>query len=393
MVNIIAVRGEHQTNTLQQLFDVATRATLAALMADGHLGYIMPVGGIAAYDNKVSVAGVGFDIGCGNTAIKTDVQWNMLDIDAGYYADMIQRELSFGVGRKNDSDDAPSAHALFEDPRWEAIPARYRQALFDKARAQLGTIGSGNHYVDVFESATDGLVWVGVHFGSRGLGHTIAKGFMNLAQDKPWDAPGGEVEALLDLDTPLGNDYWQAKQLASAYAEVGRQWVTRKVVDMFGSAREIDMVSNHHNDAWVETHFGDKLIVVRKGATPAWPGQRGFVGGSMGDNAVIVRGAEASEASRNNLFSTVHGAGRVMSRTQAKGKKGLPGLVDPAEMQRWLKQKGVILRGGGLDEAPQAYRRLGEVIQQQGSTIVVEETLMPRIVVMAGANERDPYKD
>lgn len=390
-VTISAVRGTHQPNTLVQLYDVAERAEVVALMADGHLGYIMPVGGVAAYRNKVSVAGVGFDIGCGNTALKTDLQWNLIAPDRDLIADQIQASLSFGVGRKNHADSAPIDHELFGDLRWLSIPVKHREALRAKAREQLGTIGSGNHYVDIFEDR-DGLVWVGVHFGSRGLGHTIAKGFMNLAQNKPWDAPGGEVEALLDLDTPLGDSYWHARSLASKYADIGREWVVRHVASMLG-ARIEDVVSNHHNDAWEETHFGEKLIVVRKGATPAWPGQRGFIGGSMGDDAVIVRGAEASEAARNNLFSTVHGAGRVMSRTEAKGKKGRPGKVTPDDMERWLLNVDVTLRGGGLDEAPQAYRRLDEVLKDQGDTIIVEEVLTPRIVVMAGANEFDPYKD
>jgi tRNA-splicing ligase RtcB len=163
-------------------------------------------------------------------------------------------------------------------------------------------------------------------------------------------------------------------------------------------------VHNHHNFAWKEEHDGRELVVVRKGATPAFPGQRGFIGGSMGDDAVIVEGARDgdSAAQRRSLFSTVHGAGRVMSRTQARGKtKGWgakarivsPGLVSWDMVKAWIGPKGVILRGGGLDEAPHAYRRLPDVLAAQGDTIRVLHTLRPVIVVMAGENEFDPYKD
>jgi len=147
------------------------------------------------------------------------------------------------------------------------------------------------------------------------------------------------------------------------------------------------------------------VVVVRKGATPAFPGQKGFVGGSMGDNAVIVQGASAAGTAveslqRDALFSTVHGAGRVMSRSQAAGKRNWktgkilrPGLVSPRMMEDWIREKGVILRGGGLDESPHAYRRLPSVLDAQKATIEVLHTLRPLIVVMAGADMFDPYKD
>lgn len=164
---------------------------------------------------------------------------------------------------------------------------------------------------------------------------------------------------------------------------------------------------NHHNFAWRETHNGEEVIVVRKGATPAFPGQKGFIGGSMGDDAVIVQGAtpattaaEAQAIQRDALYSTVHGAGRVMSRTQAAGKRNRrtgevtsPGRVTPEMMQAWVKEKGVILRGGGLDESPHVYRRLTSVLAAQEDTVEVLHTLRPLVVVMAGANELDPYKD
>ena len=396
------VFGKHDEQTLAQLADVASRAEKAALMADGHKGYVMPIGGVAAYRNAVSVVGVGFDIACGNAAIRTDLDIKEFDrSDLGALADEISSTVSFGVGRSNKAEDAPVDHPLFSSDAWSLLPPVVRETLQDKARAQLGTVGSGNHYVDVFADEL-GRVWVGVHFGSRGLGHTIASGFLALAQERKWGDRVPEREALLDLSMPIGHDYWHLMNLAGEYAYAGREWVARKVVEVLGGTEQ-EMIHNHHNFAWTEEHDGEKLVVVRKGATPAFPGQRGFVGGSMGDNSVILEGSpQNSETQRAALYSTVHGAGRVMSRTQARGKtKGWgpkarivsPGLVSQEMLDDWLKPLGVILRGGGLDEAPQAYRRLPDVINAQGDTVNVLHTLKPVIVVMAGANEFDPYKD
>ena len=404
--------GQHEEATIKQLQDVASRAERAALMADGHVGYVMPIGGVAAYREKVSVVGVGFDIACGNAAIRTD----MTLADVGEEPDEIRRHLagladeiagvvSFGIGRKNRADDAPVNHPLFDDPAWDAVPAKERGALRAKARGQLGTVGSGNHYVDVFADES-GTLWVGVHFGSRGFGHTVASAFLALGQGKAWGERVPEREVLLDVAAPIGHDYWHLMNLAGRYAYAGREWVARKVVEILGG-REAQLVHNHHNFAWRETHDGEELIVVRKGATPAFPGQKGFIGGSMGDAAVIVRGTQTASdetvtVQREALFSTVHGAGRVMSRSEAAGKrKGWgpkarivkPGRVTPEMMSEWVSKQGVILRGGGLDESPHVYRRLPEVLAAQGDTIEVLHTLRPLIVVMAGEAEFDPYKD
>jgi tRNA-splicing ligase RtcB (3'-phosphate/5'-hydroxy nucleic acid ligase) len=407
------ILGTHEEKTLAQLRDVASRAERVALMADGHLGYVMPIGGVAAYRNQVSVVGVGFDIACGNAAILTDK--TLADLgdtrDEAHdtlqaLADEIQATVSFGVGRRNRADDAPVDDPLFEDAAWDAAPPRHRQALRDKARSQLGTVGSGNHYVDVFADEQDRL-WVGVHFGSRGFGHTVASGFLALGQGESWGTRVPEREVLLDLDSAMGDEYWALMTLAGRYAYAGREWVARKVVQLLG-ARELDLVHNHHNFAWREEHDGRPFIVVRKGATPAFPGQRGFIGGSMGDDSVIVRGAKASvhdapevrDLQRQALYSTVHGAGRVMSRTQAAGKRvwgrnkvRQPGAISTTMMRDWVRDKGVILRGGGTDESPHVYRRLPEVLAAQRDTIEIVHTLRPLVVVMAGAEEFDPYKD
>jgi tRNA-splicing ligase RtcB (3'-phosphate/5'-hydroxy nucleic acid ligase) len=404
--------GQHEEETVRQFQKVRERAVDAALMADGHVGYVMPIGGVAAYRNEVSVVGVGFDIACGNAAIRTDLTLETLGQSAEELrrtlttlADGIASTVSFGIGRGNRSDDAPVDHPLFDSPTWDAVPPKFRQALRAKARDQLGTVGSGNHYVDVFADE-NGTIWVGVHFGSRGFGHTVASSYLALAQGKQWGERAPESETLLDIRDPMGHDYWQLMNLAGDYAYAGREWVARKVVSILGG-RELELVHNHHNFAWKEIHGGEEVVVVRKGATPAFPGQKGFIGGSMGDDAVIVRGTlpenappETQLVQREALYSTVHGAGRVMSRTQAAGKRNrktgriiTPGRVTPEMMQEWVSARGVILRGGGLDESPHVYRRLPSVLAAQEGTVEVLHTLRPLIVVMAGANEFDPYKD
>ena len=380
------VFGQHDEQTLAQLRDVASRAVRVALMADGHLGYIMPIGGVAAYRNQVSVAGVGFDIACGNAAILTDLTLaSGLDLEA--LADEIWASFAFGVGGENGAPDAPTDHPLFGHQSWELVPREHRAALKDRARRQLGTIGSGNHYIDVFADEEERL-WVGVHFGSRGFGHAVASGFLALSGGLKWGSRAPNVEALLSLESELGWSYWELMNLAGRYAYAGREYVARKVTQILGG-RELDRVHNHHNYAWKETHFGEELVVVRKGATPAFPGQRGFVGGSMGDDAGILEGAaERSIEQQEALYSTVHGAGRVMSRTEAAGRRGRKrgrssGRISREMMQEWLDGKGVILRGGGRDEAPQAYRRLSDVIETQGHTVEVLHTLKPLVVAMA----------
>lgn len=383
MGRIEKVFGTHDENTMEQLRDVATRAERVALMADGHLGYIMPVGGVAAYDNRVPIAGVGFDIACGNAAIRTDLTLGDVQDDLDALADQIFAEIDFGVGGANQHELAPTDDPVFEHSAWEAIPHQYRKGLREKARAQLGTTGGGNHYVDVFADE-HGRVWVGVHFGSRGLGHTIASNFLALTKGEPWGARVKEHEGLVHLQNPIGHDYWHLMEMAGAYAYAGREWVARTVVAILGGV-EVEMVHNHHNYAWLETHFDQPVIVVRKGATPAFPGQKGFVGGSMGDNAVILQGVTETPddngrtewLQKQAMFSTVHGAGRVMSRSQAKRE------VAKEEMDAWIKERGVIVRGGDLDESPQAYRRLPDVLEAQGSTVEVLHQLRPLIVCMA----------
>jgi tRNA-splicing ligase RtcB len=197
----------------------------------------------------------------------------------------------------------------------------------------------------------------------------------------------------------LGIGYMAGVELGGLYAYAGREWVIERVRKIVGG-EVTETVHNHHNWCWRETHGGVDMWVVRKGATPAFPGQYGFVGGSMGDDAVILRGVE-SEKSKASMYSTVHGAGRIMSRTEARGKvrtqdrqeEHSRAVVRHDEWQQWLRDKGVTLVGADLDEAPQAYRRLPAVLAAHAGTIEIMHTLSPFGVIMAGANEFDPYKD
>jgi tRNA-splicing ligase RtcB len=302
--------------------------------------------------------------------------------------DDVWRFISFGVGRKN--DDERVDHELFDDPAWSL---RAIAPLKEMARQQLGTVGSGNHYVDIFADEQD-RVWIGVHFGSRGLGHKTATFFLNAAGAKD----GMNVDpCVLRAESDLGADYLECMRVAGLYAYAGRDWVCARVARILG-ASVMEEVHNHHNFAWRETHEGRDLWVVRKGATPAFPGQKGFVGGTMGEQSVILEGVE-SELGKQSLYSTVHGAGRVMGRMEAKGKIDKRGLVtrEPkvtqAMMDDWVSRAHVELRGAGVDESPHCYKRLPEVLVEHEGTIRVLHTLTPLGVAMAGKNEFDPYKD
>src|SRR5579859_6657908 len=392
----IPVWGEHYEGTLNQIRVCAKTAYKVALMADGHKGYAVPIGGVTAYKDEISVSGVGYDIGCGNKAVLTDMPGSSLRQHIKTIMDDVWGAIAFGIGRKNAE---PVDHPLFESQIW-TLPML--APLKKMAEDQLGTVGSGNHYVDLFTDELD-RVWIGVHFGSRGLGHKTATWFLEKAGAKD----GMDVEpCVLDWKSNLGSDYLLAMRLAGEYAYAGRDWVCQKVANILG-AKILDSVHNHHNYAWREKHGGEDLWVVRKGATPAFPGQRGFVGGSMGENSVILEGglnptgtladdAETLRQQQLSLFSTVHGAGRRMGRMEAKGKfKNGVCLRVPKVTQEMMDgwTKGIELRGAGVDESPDCYKRLPEVLAEHKDSVRILHTLTPVGVAMAGANEFDPYKD
>lgn len=371
------ILGLHEEGTIGQMKNCMSYGNVAGgvICADGHLGYAQPVGGVIAYRDQISVSGVGFDIACGNMAVKLDTKFEQIKNSVGTIIADIGRTISFGVGRANNER---VDHALFESDLWaQADRTDYKQ----KAASQLGTVGSGNHYVDLMRDDQD-HVWIGVHFGSRGLGHSTATKYLKLAGGKD----GINVPpTVLDVNSDLGGAYLAGMELGGLYAYAGREWVVERVRQIVGGT-VLDSVHNHHNFAWRETHGGESLWVVRKGATPAFPGQRGFVGGSMGDDAVIIEGVESPDSARA-LYSTVHGAGRVFGRKEAKRR------FQRVEMDDWLRARGVVLVGGDLDESPMAYRRLPEVLAHHANTIRIQHALRPFAVAMAGHGEFDPFKD
>lgn len=387
----VKIFGERDSGTVAQINAcVEAGAEYGVLCADGHKGYAQPIGGVVAYKDKISLSGVGFDIGCGNLAILTDATRSEVAPAIARVMDEVVRDITFGIGKKN---RRKIDHPLFDDPAWQLNLLKSLKSL---AAEQLGTVGGGNHYLDIFADEQD-RIWVGVHFGSRGLGHKTATHFLKAAGGKDgMDVPPTVVSDRSDL----GQDYLIGMRLAGRYAYAGREAVGRHVARGILGAHILEEVHNHHNFAWEEEHGGEKLWVVRKGATPAFPGQRGFVGGSMGDEAVIIEGID-SPLAREALFSTVHGAGRIMSRTAAKGrfeKVGArrirrDGLVRHDEMMKWITDRGIELRGGEVDEAPQAYRRLPEVLDAHAGTIAILHTLKPLGVAMASRGDVDPYKD
>ncbi|MDQ6859931.1 MAG: RtcB family protein [Verrucomicrobiota bacterium] len=383
--------GQHDNDTIKQIETcLAAGGDRAVLCADGHKGYAQPIGGVIAYRDKISLSGVGFDIACGNLAILTDATRAQLAPAMATIMDEVVRDISFGVGR---TSKTRIDHELFDDSAWKMKPLR---ELKKTAAEQLGTVGGGNHYVDIFADEQE-RIWVGVHFGSRGLGHKTATHFLRAAGGRDgMDVP----PTVVGEDSEIGTDYLAAMELAGRYAYAGREAVARHVVRGILRAKPLDEVHNHHNFAWREKHGSERYWVVRKGATPAFPGQRGFVGGSMGDDAVVIEGVDSADA-RDALYSTVHGAGRIMSRTAAKGRfekvngkrVRREGLVRHDDMQKWIREKGVVLRGGDVDEAPQAYRRLTDVLAAHAGTIRILHTLRPLGVAMAGKDIVDPYKD
>ncbi|MEK8127842.1 RtcB family protein [Paenibacillus filicis] len=372
------------------------------LMADHHKGYSQPIGGVVVYEGQISPSGVGYDIACGNKAVRTNLLAADIKAQLSGIMDRIARQISFGMGRVNKEQ---VDHELFDDPDWKVYQAIGRQEhdkLKALAQSQLGTVGSGNHFVDLFEEPVTGQLWIGNHFGSRGFGHKTASGFMNLAAGREFlgRAPGESMEqppVLLDLNSELGDMYVRAMRLAGRYAYAGRDYVIGQMLSILGAEAELE-VHNHHNYAWQERHNGRDTMVVRKGATPSAPGQLGFIGGSMGDISVIVRGKDTAE-NRDAFYSTVHGAGRTMSRTQAAGKMNWKtrtrsgGLISEERMREAVSSFGVELRGAGTDESPFVYRQLQSVLDAHAETIEVLHVLKPIGVCMAGADEFDPYKD
>jgi len=423
----LTIFGEADEQTIRQMQNclAVEEGAIGVLCADNHLGYSQPIGTAVAYREHISPSGVGFDIGCGNKAVLTNLKAS--DVDIARMMDEIYRRISFGIGRKNNE---PVDHPVLDEIRKASFAPQRK--LYDLAAEQLGTVGAGNHYIDLFADEKDRL-WIGVHFGSRGFGHRTASGFLSLARGGKFEEPGIEGEMMsppvvFHVRSALGEAYIEAMTLAGKYAKAGRDVVCGKVLEILG-AQEVESVHNHHNFAWQEEHRGERWWVIRKGCTPAFPGQRSFVGSTMGEVSVILEGTQAGH---KVLFSTVHGAGRVMSRMEAAGKRKIgwvcadpacgwvkppgggkpdkcpkckrsglvkrwvqvkPGKIDYEKVRAELKRKGIELRGGAADEAPAAYKRLDQVLADHGDTIRILHRLRPLGVAMAGPEVYDPYKD
>jgi tRNA-splicing ligase RtcB len=361
-------------------------AVAGALMPDAHLGYGLPVGGVLACENAVIPYAVGVDIAC-------RVMMSVYPEGEGYLAEhtdevrsALTGETKFGAGPGFPKNER-RRHAVLDDPAWEATP--FLRSLKDTAHEQLGTSGGGNHFIDA------GLLEVGgdadragglapgrylavlTHSGSRGPGYQIADRYSELAEEsKPHLPESHRRLAWLSLDTERGREYWDAMQLAGRFASANHHVIHERVARRLGLQPALQ-VENHHNFAFRETHPVDgeerELIVHRKGATPAGDGVLGLIPGSMGDVSYLVRGGGVAES----LDSAAHGAGRRMSRTRAKKQ------ISREERAAYLQRRGVELLGGGLDEAPQAYKPIDEVMAAQRDLAAPVARFHPRLVLMA----------
>lgn len=357
-------------------------AVRGALMPDAHVGYGLPIGGVLATDNAVIPYAVGVDIACRMKLTVLDLPIHALEEPgrANLIA-AIEQETRFGVGaefRKR------RAHVVL-DRDWTISPVT--KQLKDKAWAQLGTSGSGNHFVEfgVFEAQTAVKdlapgVYLALmsHSGSRGTGAEVCSWYSKIAQKA---CPGLTAElhhlAWLSLDSQEGQEYWAAMELMGHYAAANHALIHRHIAERLGASVLLD-IENHHNFAWRERHDGRMLVVHRKGATPAQAGVLGIIPGSMASPAYLVRGKGNPES----LESASHGAGRVMSRKSAQKQ------FHWRQIQPVLERNGVTLLSAGIDEAPQVYKNIETVMAAQDDLVEILARFHPKLVKMAPAGER-----
>ncbi len=362
-------------------------AARGALMADAHLGYGLPIGGVLATRGAVIPYAVGVDIACRMKMTVLDLPVGALTGQRDRLRKALERETRFGIG-SSFSRQRRQHGVLDED--WSVSPVTRR--FKDKAWAQLGTSGSGNHFVEygvleVLESpgeepplglAPQRYLALLSHSGSRGTGASVANFYSKLAMDLRPELPKQLRHlAWLDLASEPGEEYWQAMRLMGRYAAANHACIHRHVARALGADVLLD-VENHHNFAWKETHQGEELVVHRKGATPAGEGDLGIIPGSMASPAFVVRGLGQPES----LRSASHGAGRLMSRKQAKQR------FTWSETKKLLRERGVELISAGLDEVPMAYRDIEKVMRAQRDLVEPLAVFAPRIVKMAPAGER-----
>ncbi|MGB0850816.1 MAG: RtcB family protein [Bacteroidia bacterium] len=350
-----------------------------ALMADSHHGYGLPIGGVLATNNAVIPYGVGVDIGCRMClSIYRDAP-TILHTRRDELKHILKTHTKFGL---RETHAKPNDAAILHDPLFQEIPMLKR--LQQKAATQLGSSGGGNHFVEfgiatIPEDSKDLNLKKGEylallsHSGSRGLGAYVAKHYTNLAKSMSHLPKGVRNLAWLDLDSEAGMEYWLAMNLAGDYASACHRDIHNRIAKVL-KLQAKTVVENHHNFAWKEKLAdGTEAIVHRKGATPAGEGVLGIIPGSMTHNGYIVKGL-GNNASIN---SASHGAGRQMSRSAAK-----QGIAKDA-LRKTLKDHGVELIGGGVDEAPMAYKNIDEVMSQQQELVEVLGSFTPKIVRMA----------
>jgi len=378
---------DHDAAALEQMKNACALpvAAAGALMPDAHVGYGLPIGGVLATDDAVIPYAVGVDIACRMKMTVLDLPISALTEQQERLTAAIERETRFGIGaafktrRQHDVMDAD----------WKASPVT--AGLKDKAWSQLGTSGSGNHFVE-FGSLTVADAAVGLppgeylallsHSGSRGTGATIAQHFSKVARQAHPELPQALSHlAWLDLSSAAGLEYWLAMELMGEYAAANHALIHQHVARALGVEVRLDL-ENHHNYAWRERHVlpdGQErdVIVHRKGATPAGAGTLGIIPGSMGTPGYVVRG----KGSAASLDSASHGAGRRMSRTEAKKR------FTWADAQRFLRERGVTLISAGLDEVPMAYKDIDEVMAAQRDLVEPLARFEPRLVKMAPSGE------
>ncbi|GGL93985.1 RNA-splicing ligase RtcB [Deinococcus aerolatus] len=364
--------------------DVAMRLPVTragALMPDAHVGYGLPIGGVLATDNAVIPYGVGVDIGCSMRLSVFPVRPDALKVEEARR--LLLRHTRFGAGvafEKRERED----HAVLHEATWDSQPLLGH--LRDKAAAQIGSSGSGNHFAEfgtlTLSSADLGLeagTYLALlsHSGSRGFGAQVAGHFTGLAERlHPNLDPAAKKLAWLSLDAEEGQAYWQAMNLAGRYALANHELIHARLARALG-VNVLASVHNSHNLAWKQQVGGQQLIVHRKGATPAARGQLGLIPGSMADPGFVVRGRGHADA----LASASHGAGRQL------GRKAAANTLVKKEVTAYLKQRGVTLIGGGIDEAPQAYKRIGDVLERQNDLVDVVAQFMPRVVRMDSGSQ------
>jgi tRNA-splicing ligase RtcB len=353
-----------------------------ALMPDAHVGYGLPIGGVLATEDAVIPYAVGVDIACRMRLSLYEASPQVLGQHKAKFEKALLEQTKFGAGAKWTGRDRPQ-HEVLDDQAWKAT--RFLKSLQSKAQDQLGTSGTGNHFVEwgtltLEEDSADLGLNAGLylallsHSGSRGVGFKIANEYSKIARDlHPRLENVVRHLAWLPMGSEAGQEYWISMELAGRFASANHAVIHRRVADAAG-LKEIAHVENHHNFAWRETlQNGSEAIVHRKGATPAGEGVLGVIPGSMGDPGYVVRGKGVVQS----INSASHGAGRKMGRRAAMQ------AITKTERDRYLQQRGVTLLGGGLDESPQAYKDIESVIEAQRELIEVVGKFEPRIVRMA----------